>query len=226
MSTALVDIRKRLAAERQAVATRAVPASNVYISTQGRKFTFPDGRITTNPIKAVVVDFRYRHEFYRGAYTPGKPKPPVCWAINPVLDDMAPSDRAPEKQADACAGCPLNEFGSAPNGRGKACKNTRVIAIVPADATDKTTPLLLSVSPKGTGAFDELVRTLPNVPGTADQASLLETEVEIGFDPGNTAFPILTFKPLRLLEEKEVGVMLDLKDKAQDALDREPRLDD
>ena len=50
---------------------------------------------------------------------------------------MKPHEKAPDSQSDNCGGCPHAEFGSANQGKGKACTNRRRIAMIPAGTFDK-----------------------------------------------------------------------------------------
>lgn len=99
-------------------------------------FVLPDGQNLGDEINVVVVDFVSTNKFYSGPYNPSNPSPPDCYAIGRVLGDMAPEADSPSVQADDCATCPLNQFGSGLNGKSKACKNTRTLAVVVVDPED------------------------------------------------------------------------------------------
>ncbi len=105
----------------------------------------------------VIVDFISVNNFYEGAYDPKNISPPACFAIGTVPTQMAPSINSPARQSDNCAGCPMNQFGSA--GDGKACKNMRRLAVLPPDADEDTPLLILDVSPTGLKSFDGYVRS-------------------------------------------------------------------
>lgn len=64
---------------------------------------------------------------------------------------MVPSDNSPEKQCDDCASCPSNQFGSL--GKGKACNNRALIAVLPTDANEGTPFSILSISPTAVKGF-------------------------------------------------------------------------
>ena len=133
----------------------------------------------------VIVDFVNRNEFYEGSYDPNNITSPICFAINPVAKEMVPSDNCADKQCDDCASCPQNQFGSA--GKGKACKNTMVLAVLPPDA-DESTPLwLLKVSPTGLKGFNGFVSAL-----TRMEVAPVQMVVEVDFNPAET-FASLTF---------------------------------
>ena len=183
---AIVNIQDQLKALAAANANRvAPPTGNSIRITQDKKFALPDGTRTEGPLQLVVVDFTSRNEYYEGAYDPNNIASPVCFAIHPEPKSMVASDNSPDKQCDDCASCPMNAFGSA--GKGKACKNMRVLAVLPPEA-DESTPLwLLKVSPTGLKAFDAYIAGLNRL----DMPPVAFT-VDVGFNPAET-FASLTF---------------------------------
>jgi hypothetical protein len=73
--------------------------------------------------------------FYDGRYDPDNPEPPVCYAFDTDPDELAPNPKdVADLQCDNCQDCPLNVFGSADTGKGKACKDVRRLALIPAGA--------------------------------------------------------------------------------------------
>jgi hypothetical protein len=158
-SGALVDIRALLAKEVTDLASRVgAPGGDAIKITQDKKFEFPDGTKHNGPIQLVIVDFVSANSFYEGAYDSAAISPPACFAIGTNPTQLVPSDKSPLKQSDTCSACPMNQFGSA--GNGKACKNTRVLAVLPPGA-DADTPLwVLKVSPTALKAFDAYVTSV------------------------------------------------------------------
>ena len=156
VSSAVVSIQEQLKAQVAAMAGKIAPPSGINIRiTQDKKFQLPDGSKVEGPLDLVIVDFVSRNTFYEGTYDPNNITPPACFAIHPEPKQMAPSENSPIKQSDDCASCPMNQFGS--SGKGKACKNGRMLAVLPPDA-DADTPLwLLQVSPTALKGFDGFV---------------------------------------------------------------------
>lgn len=84
--------------------------------------------------------------YYEGDYNPNSPESPACFAFGSTDEqgnivgidtwngkaEMAPHKDVKERVCDTCAECPMNQFGSARMGQGKACQNTRRIATIPA----------------------------------------------------------------------------------------------
>lgn len=87
--------------------------------------------------EALIVDFAYRNDYYIGAYNPKEITPPACFAIASNAAELVPSENSPMKQNESdCATCQQNQFGTATNGGGKACKNTVLLAILPPDVEE------------------------------------------------------------------------------------------
>lgn len=211
----LVSIQDQLKAMAAANAGRVAPPSgNVIKVTQDKKFTLPNGQKVDGPLDLVIVDFTSRNEFYEGAYDPNNIASPICFAINPEPKAMVPSANSPEAQCDNCAGCPQNAFGSA--GKGKACKNMRVLAVLPPDADADTPMWLLKVSPTAIKGFDGLISTLGRL-----QAAPVQMVVEVDFNPSET-FASLTFSNPR--PNEAVAEHFARLDEARDLLAAEPEI--
>lgn len=137
------------------------------IKIKNTGFISPEGMDLGSEIQIIVVDFVSKNWFYDRPYDPQNPVPPACFAMGRVIDEMAPDAESPLPQADKCKTCPLNQFGSGNNGKSKACKNTRELAVLlvdpenPESVTDPSTPIYtLSVPPTGLRAFDGAVASI------------------------------------------------------------------
>ena len=213
--TALVDYEAQLAEEAAHVRdTIAAPSGNK-ISTKGKMFSLPDGSSNAGPMQVVVLDYTSFNSYYPGTYDPQNPASPDCWALNRVIDDLAPSPNAPKPQAESCAACPHNQFGS--SGRGKACKNTRRLVVTAPNATEKTLPMTLEVSPGAIKVFDAYVEDISKT----HHSMPVRVITEVSFDP-NKAFPSLVFKDLGL--HPNLGAMMGMRERAQSVLMKEPEV--
>lgn len=159
-SSNVVSIQEALRAQAAAMSEKTAPASGNYIRISPGKFTLPDGTQTAE-LQLVVVDFASTNKFYEGAFDPKNITPPACFAIGTNPLKMAPSDNSPLKQAVDCQSCPNNQFGSA--GDGKACKNSRILAVLPPDADADTPMWLLATSPTANKGFDGYVSGVARV---------------------------------------------------------------
>lgn len=209
---AVVDIKAALAAQVASLGERIQPAGGISIRLGKGKFTMPDGTETPGPIRVVVVDFAVTHDFYRGKYDPKNIVPPDCFGIGSNPKQMVPSDNAPNRQADDCQSCPMNEFQSA--GNGKACKNGRALAVLPPDDAEADM-WLLSVSPTALKSFDGFVASaarLYNMPPVG-------VSVEVSLD-ANVDYPKLVFSDPQPVED--VAAFFARQAEAKDIVYTEP----
>jgi hypothetical protein len=189
-STALVDVRAALAAQVAGLANRTAPPTGAAIKvTQDKKFKFPDGTETPagGSFKAVILDYTCIREYYPGAYDKDNIEPPACFAINPEPKLLNPSANSPDRQNETCKGCQHDVWGSGANGKGKACKEGRKLAVVPPSG-DEDPIWMLKVSPTAITPFDGYVTSVARVFGLPP----ISVVSEIGFDP-NQSYPTVRF---------------------------------
>jgi hypothetical protein len=87
------------------------------------------GKAVPHELNIIVVDMlkEVSREYYASDYDPeGKASLPDCWSA----DGRTPDAKAPNRQGSGCATCPKNIDGSGNNGRGKACRFKRRIAVL------------------------------------------------------------------------------------------------
>lgn len=161
MSNAMInlqDLRASLAAKLQEQRAALPPPTSARIRPVVKEgFKLPDESVVEE-LEGIVVDIRYINALYVKPFKRGEIETPGCWVVSPDANNMAPDEKSTKPRAASCEGCQFNEFGS--KGNGKACKNTVRLAIIPTDATDKTTPYLLDLAPTSTSPFLKLIRGL------------------------------------------------------------------
>lgn len=87
------------------------------------------GNAIRGEFNAIIIDAlpKVSRTFYAGKYDPNaKPSLPDCWSN---LGDK-PEANAGNKQASSCAVCPQNVVGSGDNGKGRACRYQRRVALL------------------------------------------------------------------------------------------------
>lgn len=115
--------------------TATTGAGMKYFSFKSGVLSFDEAVMPGNKVAVIILDGLFDHSYYEGRYDPENPSPPTCFALGRDEGELAPHKDVFERdqaQHDTCEGCPMNEFGSADTGRGKACKNTRRLAVIPA----------------------------------------------------------------------------------------------
>lgn len=157
--TDLAKIDAELAEKAKALKQQlgAPETKKITIDQQGN-FIAPGGANLGNELNICVVDFCSKNTFYDRPFVPGNPAAPACIAIGRELADMYPEEESPVKQNDICASCPQNQWGSSGVGNGKACKNTRELAITLIDELEDPDAepelMLLSLAPTSIKGFD------------------------------------------------------------------------
>ena len=214
VSANIVSIQEALKAQVAALAGRTAPASGSAIRvTQDKQFMLPDGTKTPGPLELVIVDFTSKNAFYEGAFDPKNISPPACFSIGNDIKSMVPSKNAPMPQSSDCASCPMNQFGS--DGDGKACKNTRVLAVLPPDA-DADTPLwTLATSPTANKGFDGYVGQVARI----FEMPPIGVVTTVSFDPSVTYAKLLFSNPQ---PNVNVGTHFGRQDEAKAMLSVEP----
>lgn len=94
------------------------------------------GKAIRGEFNAIIVAMLAKpsRSYYASAYDPdAKPTLPDCWSD---LGDV-PVAGAAHKQSANCASCPQNISGSGANGKGKACRFQRKVALLLADTDDE-----------------------------------------------------------------------------------------
>jgi len=147
------DINAEMAEEMAQLSKRLLaPTGDRVVVTAQKTFRFPDNTEIDNEFPAVIVDFVCANYYYTETYDRNNVTPAACFALGLEPAIMTPSPNAPDRQANTCASCWANAFGSA--GKGKACSNTRLLAILPTDADVNTSLVIMKVSPTAIKAFD------------------------------------------------------------------------
>jgi len=173
------NIRAKFATEVAQIQSRiAAPSGNRIKPTAKKTFRMPDGTENAGPLEAIIVDFVILNAFYEGAYDPDDILPPVCFAFGTDRGTISPHDKLPgEPVCESCAACPNNQFGS--SGKGKACNNGYLLALLTPDADATTNFMTIKVSPTGLKHFDAYLRSIMQAVGAPPRAVV----TEISLDP-------------------------------------------
>jgi hypothetical protein len=131
-----VKWEERLAQEAKEVAKNERPKVS-RISLRAGVMTLMEQKIPGNKLDVVILGSVMQRLYYSKPFDANKPDAPDCFAFSETGEDMVPHEKAFDKQNETCLGCPQNEWGSAtrsPSGRGKACRESRKLLLLPADA--------------------------------------------------------------------------------------------
>ena len=130
---AVSNVRRPVSDLTRSVATTTTSVRRIQTNTNG---TFKRivggeqiGKAIRGEFNAIIVSMlpKVSRTFYAGKYDPNaKPTLPDCWSNNGDV----PEAKSPNRQAANCATCKNNIEGSGENGKGKACRFQRRVALL------------------------------------------------------------------------------------------------
>jgi len=187
------QIQKQIAEQSENLADSLPQPAGFNISTEGKMFTLPNGRSEPGPLNVVILDFVNFYAYYIDDWVPGVYSPPVCWALARKVKELAPSENVEKKnkQNDLCFNCPMNQYKSAANKRGKACTNYARLAVVPANPKHGNDVMILKVAPKGLTGWAAYVERI----NIATNSTPIAVVTEISFNK-NEVYPNLLFNDI------------------------------
>lgn len=140
MANDLINYNERFAEMAQsAKSAEKVSSAGRFMSTKSGVLSFMDEALPGNQVAAIILDSVYENTYYPNPWQAGVIENPLCYAfgrdedkLEPYLEGMAMDKENFEPQAEACRECPFNEWGSARQGKGKACQQRRRLYMIPA----------------------------------------------------------------------------------------------
>jgi len=165
------------------------------------------GKVKDGFLNVIVINAlpKVSRQFYATAFDPdAAPTLPDCWSNQGDVPDA----KAANPQSASCATCPQNIDGSGTNGKGRACRFNRRIAVLlendmSGDIYQFNIPAK-SLFGKGVGnthPFESYIKFLP-----ANGESIDRIITQIAFDENETA-DVLKFTPVRHLTDEEIDVV-------------------
>lgn len=146
------DLMAELGAAAKEAAAKERPQVS-RISLKSGVMSYGGDAVPGNNMDVIIVCGAQRNVFYAGQYDPNNIVNPNCFALGdgdePMLahenvpDESVPeaSEKTPRETPRSCKGCAMNEWGSdLRGGRGKACKETRRLIVLPANVLDDENP--------------------------------------------------------------------------------------
>lgn len=138
--TALMKWDEELAKHAEAAAVMEANAGGgQFFSIKGGVLSWQDSPVANNQMAVIILDSVLENVYYEGPYDPDVLQSPLCFAFGRDDKTMAPHAmviEAGNQQHNQCTGCENNEFGTAIVGKGKACRNTRRLCMIPAGTLD------------------------------------------------------------------------------------------
>ncbi len=185
-TAALVPWKERMAAVVAQAAGMEAPKGG-FLSFKGGRMSYDDTPIPGDKMEIIILDHVLENTWYSEPYNALKPATPDCYALGRDESELAPHAESDDPQNDFCSTCPKNEWGSDPNGgRGKACKNTRRIAVIaadvlkadePAEAIRKASAVMCKLPVTSIKLFSKTINQIVKVLGVAPFAVVVELSV-------------------------------------------------
>lgn len=162
-----------------------------------------NGRSARTEVAVVIVGAKETVDkaHYPKAYVEGETVEPDCWS----RDGRAPDPQVAEPRAESCMTCPLNAYGSAANGKGKACGDRKTVLVSPItedgdiEVFDGHEVFQLTVPPTSFKNLREYGKQLA-AHGLAPEVVV----TSISLDPAST-HPVLCFNYMGWLSEDSVA---------------------
>jgi hypothetical protein len=225
-STALIPWSEKFAkyAKQGKAQVAAIAGGGPTIKFGPSRINVAGGDVPNATLQCVIVGYCAFNAWYGDdAFDPDDPQPPRCYAYAEVAGpEMAPHAECQDKQADLCADCPKNQFGTASTGKGKACgNNVRLGVLTAKDCEDAdgiaTAELALAkVSPTNLKAWKGYVDAV-----TESGRPVWAVVTEIKSKPVTTgrAGHVLEFRKVDDIEDDDVIAALEARFlKVQDTL--------
>jgi hypothetical protein len=145
------------------------------------------GTETLNELEGVIVGWKPVRSLYLTKYTGGS-EPPVCSSDDGITGFGDPLGKGIEERR-SCADCPMNQWGSDPEGNGKRCSERRLLFML--RKTDQI-PIMVVVPPTSLKNCKSyfLRLTQNNVPfyGVITGLTLAKTKSQSGITYSQIAF--------------------------------------
>lgn len=128
------------------LAKQATVAAGMEANTGGGKFfglksgvlSFDGTPMPKNEMAVIIVDHILETVYYEGRYDPDTPQSPAAFAFGRDAAEMRWHENSiPEYAGKLCSESDICEWGSAETGKGKAARETRRLAMIPAGNWDK-----------------------------------------------------------------------------------------
>lgn len=202
----MADLENRFAQEAQAqYEGEPVGASN-YLNIKNNEFKFQN-ELIGETMMVIILDYCWEYTHYDHKYNKDNPIPPGCFAVGREREQMEPHGDSSNLQNEGpCSECWADAFGSSETGEGKACKNSRRIALLGIIQDEEGNPsgiafeevMFLRVPPTSLSNFSGYIKRSNKITGRPAYAYV----TELGFDD-ESDYEKLTFKLISKIDDFE-----------------------
>lgn len=129
--TTVLSIQEQIAAQiaRQNETAQGLRSSGSFISFKNAQLKVDGISIPENQLNVRVLAALSERAWYAKDFDADAVQVPDCYA----LDNDVPHELSANPQSGSCAECPHNKWGSATRGKGKACRESARVIVIPAN---------------------------------------------------------------------------------------------
>lgn len=135
MGNEITNWVEELAKEAKELASRERPSVS-QIGLRAGVMMYQGQQIPGNNLDCIVISSATEYRYDTASFDPNNIQPPDCFSLSISGEDMFPSNKAVNRQADSCDLCPRSKWSPNPKKPGKQhkeCKERRRLALLPAD---------------------------------------------------------------------------------------------
>ena len=123
----------------KAASSEAAFSGGQFFSTRGGQLSWQDAPLPGNQMLVVILDYIFETSYFEDRYNPDVPQTPSAFALGRDQSELRwHEDSAPEFAGKLCRESEVCEWGSADTGKGKAARESRRLAMIPAGSFDKS----------------------------------------------------------------------------------------
>lgn len=135
MNTEIMNWKEELVTSAKEIANRERPATS-QIGLRAGVMMYQGQQIPGNNLDCIIIASATEYRYDTKPFDPNNIQPPDCFSLSLTGEEMVPSDKAMDIQAERCDLCPHSKWAPNPKRPGKnhkACKERRRLALLPAD---------------------------------------------------------------------------------------------
>jgi hypothetical protein len=138
-SHALIKWDDELAKQAEIAASmEAYTGGGQFFSLKGGVLSWQDAPLPNNQMAVVILDSIFETTYYETEYDPDTPQSPTAFALGRDEKTLTWHENSdPRFAGKLCSESEVCQWGSAPRGRGKAARETRRLAMIPAGTLDQ-----------------------------------------------------------------------------------------
>ena len=185
------DFLADLASEAKDAAASERPAVSKF-STQGGMLKYGGEPVPGNNLDCVILYASHRNLWFGSAFDRNNIKNPDCFSLSETDEGMMPHENVANPPHTTCSGCPKSEWKSDVKadgsvGKGKACKESRRLVLMPASALTDDNPVdaikmaelgILDLPVTSAKNYGSLVNTVNAMTGLPVWATLVNVRVQ------------------------------------------------